>query len=190
MEKQKSTDNIFSKFGCALRLNEKEQESVLDQLLLTVNALKIRPTAYVDHISQLCISNPTAETVSFKIKTSRPRLLTVKPSCGFLLPTGMCKVLMRLQDSSNIPPEVQRDCIRITFMVIPDGVVSVKASTVWQEMRNKEPVIRRMGIILPYGKETFLHVLMHTDLDKDAAFLDDENDSTNEEEVQPKQNSE
>ncbi|KAL1246040.1 Replication factor C large subunit [Trichinella spiralis] len=36
MEKQKSTDNLFSKFGCALRLNDKEQESVLDQLLLTV----------------------------------------------------------------------------------------------------------------------------------------------------------
>ncbi|KAI0246726.1 PapD-like protein [Lactifluus subvellereus] len=89
----------------------------------------------------LNITNPNADPVSFKIKTTAPKLYCVRPNSGKVEPGQTVEVQVMLQAMKEEPPlnAKCKDKFLIQSMLIPPDKAALPAHDLWNTPEGEEP---------------------------------------------------
>ncbi|XP_055842980.1 vesicle-associated membrane protein-associated protein A [Episyrphus balteatus] len=108
--------------------NNKKELLVIDP----PNELRFRGPFTKPVITVLKLSNPTEETVLFKIKTTAPKKYCVRPNFGHVMPHSNIKVEICLQAFVYDPNEKNKHKFMVQSLVVPEGVEDF--GKLWKEV--------------------------------------------------------
>lgn len=82
--------------------------------------------------ANLTLSNPTNDTVIFKVKTTAPKQYCVRPNSGMLLPKESAIIAVMLQPFDPSSPDSQKHKFMVQTMIAPSDFVMDQLDNVWK----------------------------------------------------------
>uniref|UniRef100_A0A0K8TP53 Putative vesicle-associated membrane protein-associated protein n=1 Tax=Tabanus bromius TaxID=304241 RepID=A0A0K8TP53_TABBR len=110
-------------------MEKKEQLLVIDP----PNELKFRGPFTRPVTTVMTLTNPTNETILFKIKTTAPRKYCVRPNFGSLEPNSSINVTICLQVAIFDPNEKNKHKFMVQSLVVPDNATDI--DKIWREVQ-------------------------------------------------------
>lgn len=113
-------------------MEKKEQLLIIDPQ----NELKFRGPFTKPVTTVMKLTNPTNETILFKIKTTAPRKYCVRPNFGSIEPNGSVSVTICLQAFIFDPNEKNKHKFMVQSLVVPDNTTDI--DKLWREVQPEQ----------------------------------------------------